>query len=264
VPQGDTTVFRAAQGAGYRAGAAQEKAATRWRPSAFACVQRARCWAFVCGGSGKPSFPGILERPSDYLENRPGVEDLGQVGLKNAGRGKNEAMAATPYQCRHIQLGAFRNRRDQLVAAEAQGEPNAQPGPTKVMIWMGSCCQSPPFSCLLLRRHPVDTARVSSTSPPQYHHNGPNGSNSLVGIRSFSIAPTAHRLLPRLGVIFILAACVLLIVTSISAPAVHDIAILKVFLTNGSTVSFGPFGYCVLNVSSSRYAHFSSSALVAP
>jgi hypothetical protein len=49
------------------------------------------------------------------------------------------------------------------------------------------------------------------------------------------------------------AGSMLLLITSISAPAVGDISLLKVTLTNSSdirhsAVAFGTFGHCVLNV----------------
>lgn len=57
----------------------------------------------------------------------------------------------------------------------------------------------------------------------------------------------------HVGTFLLFASFVLLLVTSISAPVVGDIAILKVMLTNGtdirnSSVTFGTFGYCVLDV----------------
>ena len=57
----------------------------------------------------------------------------------------------------------------------------------------------------------------------------------------------------RVGVLFLLSSAILLLVTSVSAPAVNDIAILKVKLTNKtdirhSSVTFGSFGYCILDV----------------
>ncbi|PSR84162.1 SUR7/PalI family-domain-containing protein [Coniella lustricola] len=56
----------------------------------------------------------------------------------------------------------------------------------------------------------------------------------------------------HIGTFFLLAATVLLLITTISAPVVNDIALLKVTLGNAtsshnSEVSFGTFGYCVLN-----------------
>lgn len=56
----------------------------------------------------------------------------------------------------------------------------------------------------------------------------------------------------HIGTFFLLAATVLLIITTISAPVVNDIGLLKVTLSNAtndhySEVSFGTFGYCVLN-----------------
>lgn len=56
----------------------------------------------------------------------------------------------------------------------------------------------------------------------------------------------------HLGTFLLLAATVLLIITCISAPVVHDIAILKVDLGGSnaidhSNVAFGTFGYCINN-----------------
>jgi hypothetical protein len=55
------------------------------------------------------------------------------------------------------------------------------------------------------------------------------------------------------GTFLLFAAAILLLVTTISAPVVGDIAILKVMLTNrsdirNSSVTFGTFGHCVLDV----------------
>jgi len=57
----------------------------------------------------------------------------------------------------------------------------------------------------------------------------------------------------HVGTFLLFAAAILLLVTTISAPVVHDIAILKVMLTNvsdirNSSVTFGTFGHCVLDV----------------
>lgn len=57
----------------------------------------------------------------------------------------------------------------------------------------------------------------------------------------------------RVGVVLILISSILLLITSVSAPAVKDIAILKVMLTNkthirNSSVVFGSFGHCILDV----------------
>ena len=61
------------------------------------------------------------------------------------------------------------------------------------------------------------------------------------------------RTLHWVGVVFLIAATALLIITCIGAPAVNDIGLLKVTLNNASdirhsSVVFGPFGYCVLDV----------------
>jgi hypothetical protein len=57
----------------------------------------------------------------------------------------------------------------------------------------------------------------------------------------------------RIGVAFIFIASILLLVTTISSPVIGDIAILKVMLTNftdirHSSVTFGAFGHCILDV----------------
>ncbi len=53
--------------------------------------------------------------------------------------------------------------------------------------------------------------------------------------------------------LLILLSAILLLITSVSAPAVKDIAILKVMLSNkthirNSSVTFGSFGHCILDV----------------
>lgn len=56
----------------------------------------------------------------------------------------------------------------------------------------------------------------------------------------------------HIGTFLLLVATVLLVITTISAPVVNDIGLLKVTLSNAtsdhwSEVSFGTFGYCVLD-----------------
>ncbi|TAQ88099.1 hypothetical protein B7494_g3557 [Chlorociboria aeruginascens] len=51
----------------------------------------------------------------------------------------------------------------------------------------------------------------------------------------------------HIGTFLLFAATVLLIITTISAPVVNDIALLKVKLQNSTHVSFGTFGYCLLD-----------------
>lgn len=50
----------------------------------------------------------------------------------------------------------------------------------------------------------------------------------------------------HVGVLLILAASILLLITSISAPVVNRLSLLKVDLQNGDTIKFGSFGYCIL------------------
>lgn len=57
----------------------------------------------------------------------------------------------------------------------------------------------------------------------------------------------------HIGTFLLLAAAALLLVTTITAPVVGDLSLLKVTLTNftnirNSSVTFGTFGYCVLDV----------------
>lgn len=57
----------------------------------------------------------------------------------------------------------------------------------------------------------------------------------------------------HIGTFLLFAATVLLIITCISAPVVHDLAILKVDLGNSAssshgTVTFGTFGFCKNNL----------------
>jgi len=61
------------------------------------------------------------------------------------------------------------------------------------------------------------------------------------------------RVLHWVGVFLLLVSACLLLVTTISAPVIGDIAILKVMLTNQtdirhSSVTFGTFGHCILDV----------------
>jgi hypothetical protein len=57
----------------------------------------------------------------------------------------------------------------------------------------------------------------------------------------------------HVGTFLLFVAAILLLITTISAPVVKDIAILKVTLTNktdlrNSSVTFGTFGHCILDV----------------
>jgi hypothetical protein len=61
------------------------------------------------------------------------------------------------------------------------------------------------------------------------------------------------RWLHWIGVAFIFISSILLLITTISAPVIGDIGILKVTLTNQtnfrhSSVTFGSFGHCILDV----------------
>lgn len=61
----------------------------------------------------------------------------------------------------------------------------------------------------------------------------------------------------HVGTLFLFAAAILLLITTISAPIVNDISLLEVTLTNSSalrhsSVTFGTFGYCVLDVAPAK------------
>jgi hypothetical protein len=60
-------------------------------------------------------------------------------------------------------------------------------------------------------------------------------------------------MLHHVGTFLLFAATILLLITTITAPVIGDFAILKVMLTNftdirNSSVTFGTFGHCVLDV----------------
>jgi hypothetical protein len=50
------------------------------------------------------------------------------------------------------------------------------------------------------------------------------------------------------GTFLLFAATILLLITTLSAPVINSLSILRVSLANGSNVEFGTFGYCTLNV----------------
>jgi hypothetical protein len=70
----------------------------------------------------------------------------------------------------------------------------------------------------------------------------------------------------HIGTFLLLAATILLIVTCISAPVVHDIGLLKIQLGTGRArdythVSFGTFGACVNYVDAPYVTTLASSAI---
>jgi len=61
----------------------------------------------------------------------------------------------------------------------------------------------------------------------------------------------------HVGTFLLLVATALLLVTTITSPVVNDMGILRVHLKNrtsssNSAVSFGTFGYCVLNTAQTK------------
>jgi hypothetical protein len=70
-------------------------------------------------------------------------------------------------------------------------------------------------------------------------------------IKSVKMAKTG--IFHHVGTFLLFVAAILLLITTISAPVIGDIAILKVMLTNksdlrNSSVTFGTFGHCILDV----------------
>jgi hypothetical protein len=62
----------------------------------------------------------------------------------------------------------------------------------------------------------------------------------------------------HVGTFLLFVSAILLLITTISAPVVNDIAMLKVTLTNKSdirhsSVTFGTFGHCVLDVAPAEF-----------
>ena len=56
-----------------------------------------------------------------------------------------------------------------------------------------------------------------------------------------------------MGVLLLFVSSILLLITTISAPIMNDVGLLRVTLRNQthtrhSSVSFGTFGYCILDV----------------
>lgn len=75
------------------------------------------------------------------------------------------------------------------------------------------------------------------------------------------------RWLHWIGVLLIFISAILLLITTISAPVIGDIGILKVMLKNEtdirhSSVTFGSFGHCVLDVAPVTYGTAYHSAEV--
>ncbi|KAF2767797.1 pali-domain-containing protein, partial [Teratosphaeria nubilosa] len=63
-----------------------------------------------------------------------------------------------------------------------------------------------------------------------------------------------------IGLLLLFTACILLLITTLSAPIINHVGLLRVTLRNGTTtrhssVSFGTFGYCILDVPPSRSHH---------
>jgi hypothetical protein len=63
----------------------------------------------------------------------------------------------------------------------------------------------------------------------------------------------------HIGTFLLFVSAILLLVTTISSPVVGDIGIMKVMLTNhtqirNSSVTFGTFGHCILDVPPDKYA----------
>jgi hypothetical protein len=78
--------------------------------------------------------------------------------------------------------------------------------------------------------------------------------NKQIQVRSTTQVKMAKSgIFHHVGTFLLFVAAILLLITTISAPVVGDIAILKVTLTNktdirNSSVTFGTFGHCILDV----------------
>ncbi len=69
----------------------------------------------------------------------------------------------------------------------------------------------------------------------------------------------------HIGTLCLLLATALLLVSTISAPVINDIGILKVHLTNRTSnsntrsgIQFGTFGFCVTNTAVHKYVELDS------
>jgi hypothetical protein len=101
-------------------------------------------------------------------------------------------------------------------------------------------------------RHKVNNLLLGHLS---HHRRSPSDcALSLTVILSLvSTAIAMARILHWVGVFFLLASFVLLLVTTVTTPVVGDLAMMKVILTNAtqirhSSVTFGTFGHCILDV----------------
>jgi len=54
----------------------------------------------------------------------------------------------------------------------------------------------------------------------------------------------------HIATFLLFVATILLLIPSISSPVVNDLSLLKVSLTNGSTVTFGAWGHCITDAAS--------------
>jgi hypothetical protein len=91
----------------------------------------------------------------------------------------------------------------------------------------------------------------------EHHHTRQNTSRTFIfpnRINPLHITVKMARtgIVHHIGTFLLFAASILLLITTISAPVINDIGILKVKLTNGtaghqSVVTFGTFGYCILD-----------------
>jgi hypothetical protein len=71
----------------------------------------------------------------------------------------------------------------------------------------------------------------------------------------------------HIGTFLLFSATVLLIITCISAPVVHDLALLKVELgddNRGSTVTFGTFGWCLVRVNAGCVSSYAAALSLFP
>lgn len=103
------------------------------------------------------------------------------------------------------------------------------------------------------------------SSSPSSSSSNKRSTSCLRNINIINMAITG--LFHHFGTFLLFAAAILLLITTISAPVINDISMLKVTLTNftdlrNSSVTFGTFGHCVLDVAPVKYVTIQPSFLM--
>jgi hypothetical protein len=113
--------------------------------------------------------------------------------------------------------------------------------------------------CFPLQRPCAPTCSPSKALDPPRALSSPTTTLSIYQpthqfqIQRHTVAMAKTGIFHHVGTVLLFIAAILLLITTISAPVIGDIAILKVMLTNktdirNSSVTFGTFGHCVLDV----------------